>query len=59
MLNIILGKVTELQHASVYNKVTRVKNLEGGSYAPTTYMYGLRLRLRHPSPRLWNQDGNG
>ena len=30
MLNNILGKVTKPQHASVYNKVSRVKNLEGG-----------------------------
>ena len=34
MLNNILGKVTYPQHASVHNKVSRVKNLEGGIYAP-------------------------
>ena len=34
MLNNILGKVTKPQHASVHNKVSRVKILEGGIYAP-------------------------
>ena len=35
MLNNILGKVTKPQHASVHNKVSRVKNPEGGGiYAP-------------------------
>ena len=38
MSNNILGKVTKPQHASVHNKVSRVKNLEGGGqggiYAP-------------------------
>ena len=34
MLNNILGKVTKPQHASVHNKVSRVKNLEGGIYTP-------------------------
>ena len=36
MLNNILGKVTKPQYASVHNKVSRVKNLEGGGgiYAP-------------------------
>ena len=32
MLNNILGKVTKSQHASVHNKVSRVKNLEGGGH---------------------------
>ena len=34
MLSNILGKVTKPQHASVHNKVSRVKNLEGGISAP-------------------------
>ena len=34
MLNNILGKVTKPQHASVHNKVSRVKNLEGGQICP-------------------------
>ena len=34
MLNNIFGKVTKPQHASVHNKVSKVKNLEGGIYAP-------------------------
>ena len=34
MSNNILGKVTKPQHASVHNKVSRVKNLEGGHICP-------------------------
>ena len=42
MSNNILEKVTKPQHASVHNKVSRVKNLEGGgAYMPPPAQIGL------------------
>ena len=48
MLNNILGKFTKPQHASVHNKVSRVKNLEGGG----AYMlWDIYAYMPPPRPR--------